>query len=137
MRVNWKACINQPDERCHDVTDVDRLGVVPFWDTKRWRWHHLLPAQAHVCAENSDGTKVEQAPSKRLEDFELHAVDVSHWNCRRCALACAVNPEKIQAKMEDGHDIDQVWRWADVRGSGSTKAELVQVNHHECQKGYT
>ena len=112
---------------------MDCLGVVAFWHAKRWCWHHLLPTQAHMCAENCHGTKVEQAPSKRFEDLELHSVNVSHWNW---LVIPVFDPEKVQADLQNCCDIDQVWRWADLRGSGSTEAELVQVNHHEGQKSH-
>merc|ERR1719188_264301 len=69
MREYWEAGIDQSDKGSHDVTNVDCLGVVAFWHAERWSWHNLLPTQAHVCAENSNSTKIEQAPSKGLKDF--------------------------------------------------------------------
>merc|ERR1712072_498209 len=76
--VDGEADVDARDRRCHDVADVNGLGVVALWKVQDRRWHHLLPSQAHVCAEDEDGGNVEKAPAEGLEDLELQTVDVAN-----------------------------------------------------------
>merc|ERR1719345_478891 len=36
--------------------------MVSLWNTERWGWNHLLPAQAHVRSEDENGGHIEEAP---------------------------------------------------------------------------
>ena len=62
------------------------------------RTKHLLPAKAHVRAEDRNGTDVEEHPSKRLEDIKLKLVDVA--NVHEAILAVLVtHPEEVEMEQ--------------------------------------
>merc|ERR1719284_1003004 len=107
---------------------MDGLVVVSLRDVEGWRWDGLLPAEAHVCAEDNHCCDVEQAPLQGLEDLELHAVNVAHL-CSRAARG--VHPEEVQPEVEEGSEVDQVRRRAQLEGLGGAEAELEEMDHHE------
>merc|ERR1719334_2190145 len=134
VTVDGEAGIDQGNEDGHDVTHVDGLGLVPLWDVHGWCWHHLLPAEAHVSAENDDCAEVEEHPAQGLEHLELHPVDVSDIGGLAALVA---DPEKVQAKLQKGLQVQQVrWRAQFVR-LGLTESELEKVDHHEGQQSDT
>merc|ERR1711879_382093 len=95
MGVHGEAAVDKTNESGHDVADVNRLPMVALRDVEDRRRHDFLPTKAHVCTEDSDGGKVEQAPTQRLEDFELHAVNITDWDC--ITFVFAFNPESSSA----------------------------------------
>mmetsp|Transcript_37091 Transcript_37091/g.56105 ORF Transcript_37091/g.56105 Transcript_37091/m.56105 type:complete len:207 (+) Transcript_37091:435-1055(+) len=133
VSVDREADVDESDEHGHHVSDMDRLALVPLGDLQVRGGHSLRPAQAHVDAEDHDGENVEEAPVDVLEDLELHSVDVTHRD-RGLAL---VNPEEVEAEVEQGSDVDQVGRRAEVEGLGGSESELEQVDGHEAQQSDT
>ena len=97
MGVEREADVDQGDEEGEDVAHVDGPAVVLLGDLQGWRGHNLLPAEAHVRAEDDHGRQVEEHPAQGLEDLELHAVDVA--DVHRLA-AGIVHPEEVQPELE-------------------------------------
>merc|ERR1740130_18923 len=111
--------------------------MVSLWNSKRWRWNNLLPAQAHVCSEDEHGRHIEEAPAEGLEDLKLETVDVAHISG---IFELAVgHPEEVDGvrRVQDGLQVQvhQVWRWAYSVWLCDTEAELEQVDGHEREKG--
>ena len=95
--VEREGGIDQSDEEGEDVAHVDGSAVVLLGDLQGRRGDDLLPAQAHVRAEDDHSRQVEEHPAERLEDLELHAVDIAHVH--RLA-SWGVNPEEVQPQLE-------------------------------------
>merc|ERR1719330_1255786 len=109
MRIDWETCIDERNEDRHHVTDVDRLGMIPLRNVQCRSWDHLLPSQAHVSREDDNRGQVEKNPPQRLQYFELHTVDVTHF---RCCTTWFIDPEQVQTEIEDSSDVHQVRRRA-------------------------
>ena len=86
-------------------------------DLQGRRGDDFLPAQAHVRAEDDHSRQVEEHPAERLEDLELHAVDIAHVH--RLA-SWGVNPEEGSASAgaasplavaRNGKKRIRVWVW--------------------------
>ena len=133
MAVKWEAHIDHGNEDGENVAHVCGLAVVLLGNFQSWGWHNLLPSQAHVCAEDDDRHDVEETPPKRLKDFKLHSVNVTH--CHSLA-SWIIHPEEVQSQLQQGLQVQQVWRWTQSPWLGGTKTELVQVDHHKCQPSW-
>ena len=97
MGVEREAGVDHGDEEGEDIAHVDGSAVVFLGDFQGWGWHNFLPSQAHVHAKDDHSREVEEHPAQRLEDLELHAVDVAHVH----GLAAGViDPEEVQPEVE-------------------------------------
>ena len=120
MAIEDKAHVHHGNEDGKNVAHVSGLAVVLLGDFQSWCWHNLLPSQAHVGAEDDDSCQVKETPAKRLEDFELHLVDVSDIHCLAARI---IHPEKVQSQLEKGLQIQQVRRWAQLERLSGAEAE--------------
>ena len=132
VAIQREAHIPHGNEHGEDVTHMGGLAVVLLGDLQSWCWHDLLPSQAHVGAENNNGHDVEETPAKRLEDLELHSVDVAHSDSLAARI---IHPEKVQSQLQEGLQVQQVRRWAQCPWLSGAETELIQVDHHESQQG--
>merc|ERR1719149_543445 len=97
--------------------------MVSLWNTERWGWNHLLPAEAHVRSEDEYGGHIEEAPAEGLEDFKLETVDVAHIGC---IFELAVgHPEEVDGVgwVEDGHEREEC-------NARNRKVQLASRNCH-------
>ena len=62
VAIDGKCDIDKRNKRSQDIPDVDGLLMVSLGDVERWGWHNLLPAKAHVCAEDRHSADVEENP---------------------------------------------------------------------------
>mmetsp|Transcript_14698 Transcript_14698/g.15963 ORF Transcript_14698/g.15963 Transcript_14698/m.15963 type:complete len:220 (+) Transcript_14698:150-809(+) len=132
MAIHREAHIHHCNENGEDVAHVGSLAVVLLGDFQSWCWHHFLPSQAHVCAEDDDSHDIEKTPTQRLEDFELHSVDVTNSHSLAAGI---IHPKEVQAQLEEGLQVQQVRRWAQGPWLSSTESELIQMDHHEGEQG--
>ena len=123
VAIEDKANIDHGNEDGEDVAHVCGLAVVLLGNFQSWGWHNLLPSQAHVCAEDDNSCQVEETPAKRLKDFKLHSVDVSHVHG---LAAWIIHPKEVQPQLQQGLQVQQVWRWTELVWLSGTKAEPEQ-----------
>ena len=131
VAIEGEANIHHGNEDGEDVTHVGGFAVVLLGDFQGWCWHDLLPSQAHVGAEDDDSHDIEETPTQGLEHLKLHSVDVAH--CHRRA-SWIIHPEEVQPQLEQSLQVQEVRRWAQSPWLSGTKAELVQMDHHEGQQ---
>ena len=132
MGVEREAGIDQGDENGEDVAHVDGPALVLLGDLQGRRRHDLLPAKAHVSAENDDCGDVEEAPTQRLEDLELHSVDVAHVHGLAAGI---VHPEEVQPQLQEGLQVQQVRRRAQLPGMRVAEAEPQTCICRCCRSG--
>merc|ERR1712060_615052 len=78
VSIDRKAHVDERNEGRQNITNMNCLRVETLWDVERRSWHHLLPAEAHVRAEDGHCADIKDHPTEGLEDPELKTVDVTH-----------------------------------------------------------
>jgi len=132
--INRERDVGQTDHPENKVPVELNTTLMLLRDSKRRSQRELGPSETRVRHEDEHGHDVETAPNGILQDLELIQVDVSD-GYRRNTLV--VGPEERQGDQPTGPPVDERrWRSQEILLS-ICKAELEEVNGHECEQHQT